>query len=138
MSNTSRCALVTGASSGIGRSTAIALAEADYAVAVAARRREPLDELVAEIESSAGKAVAITADLTKPDDIRRVWTDATEKLGGPIDCLIANAGRGLQGGVTTSDDTQWRQMVELNLTGTMDLMRLAAESMRTGTGVRDI
>ncbi len=139
MSQTSqRRAVVTGASAGIGMATAEALAAAGFAVAVVARREAALDQLVSKISDAGGKAVAVAGDLSDEDAVRRAWQACGDRLQGPVDCLIANAGRGLQGGVTTSDTTQWQQMIDVNLTGTMHLMKLASEAMAEQVGPRDI
>ncbi len=84
-------ALVTGASSGLGRHFATTLAGAGARVAVAARRKDLLDELVGEIEYAGGSAFAVTLDLTDSvsvaDAVAAVETDF-----GPVDILVNNAG----------------------------------------------
>jgi short-subunit dehydrogenase len=82
---------VTGASSGIGRSLAKRIAAAGDAVAVVARRKELLDTLVAEIEQTGGKALAISCDVTDRDAVRDAVRMAEQRLG-PTTTLIANAG----------------------------------------------
>ena len=133
-----RRALVTGASAGIGRATALELSAAGAAVAVSARRAERLDELVAEIESAGGAAFALPADASDNAAVDRLWADATEKLGGPPDLVVVNAGRGLQGGVLSSDESVWEGMFRLNVLGAMHLMKVAAEVLKTADGPRDL
>ncbi|MDH3272800.1 MAG: SDR family NAD(P)-dependent oxidoreductase, partial [Gemmatimonadota bacterium] len=82
-----RVALVTGASSGIGRATALRLASAGASVAVTARRRERLESLVEEIEEAGGRALAIEGDVVSPDDVRRV-VDGTLDRFGTVDILV--------------------------------------------------
>jgi short-subunit dehydrogenase len=82
---------ITGASSGIGRSLARRIAADGDAVAVAARRKELLDDLVREIEQQGGRALAVRCDVTDRDAVREGVRLAEEQLG-PISTLIANAG----------------------------------------------
>jgi NAD(P)-dependent dehydrogenase (short-subunit alcohol dehydrogenase family) len=86
-----RVALVTGASSGLGRQFAKALAENGAAVALVARRAERLNALKGEIEAKGGKAVGIEADVTDPAAMKRAF-DAAEKAFGTVTILINNAG----------------------------------------------
>jgi NADP-dependent 3-hydroxy acid dehydrogenase YdfG len=133
-----RVAFVTGSSAGIGRATALALAEVGMKVVVTARREQRLRELVDEVEAAGGVAYVVPGDMADVDDVARVWHQAAEVAGAVPTCVVANAGRGLQGGVTTSDTTQWASMVQLNLTATLHLMKTAAEAMVELDGPRDI
>ncbi len=133
-----RTALVTGASAGIGRSTALLLAETGARVVVSARRKQRLDELVDEIKSVGGDATAIAADAGETADIDRLWKETRVALDGPPDIVIINAGRGLQGGILSSDESAWQSMVQVNVLGAMHLMRIAADALKDGTGPRDI
>ena len=133
-----RTALVTGASAGIGRATALELAAAGANVVVSARRQERLDELVKEIESSGGRALAFAADASDDGEIDALWKAACDFAGGVPQIVVANAGRGLQGGVLSSDDDVWRSMFELNVLGALHLLRVAGEAMKDGDGPRDV
>nr|WP_216654152.1 SDR family oxidoreductase [Nocardioides sp. zg-DK7169] len=84
-------ALVTGAGSGLGRAFALSLARAGAAVAVCGRRREPLDEVVAEIGAAGGKALAVTLDVRDPAAVVAAVDRAEEVLGG-LDIVVNNAG----------------------------------------------
>jgi sorbose reductase len=84
-------ALVTGASSGIGKQVALAYAQAGAAVAIAARHDEPLREVAAEIAAGGGKAVPITCDVTQPESVAAMLNRVTDELGG-IDIAVCNAG----------------------------------------------
>jgi sorbose reductase len=84
-------ALVTGASSGIGKQVALAYAQAGAAVAIAARHQEPLQELAAEIAAGGGTAVPITCDVTQPEAVATMLNRVDDELGG-IDIAVCNAG----------------------------------------------
>ena len=133
-----RAALVTGASAGIGRAIAVALAEAGMRVVVSARRRERLDALVDEIAAAGGAAHAVAADAADAGELDRLWRAAADWAGGVPSVVVANAGHGLQGGVLSSDESRWEHMFRLNVTATMHLMRLAAGAMAEMQGPRDI
>ena len=110
----SRIALVTGAGSGIGRASAIALAEAGFTVVLAGRRREPLDEAA----TAAGQdAVALTCDVRYPASVAALFAEIDSRFGR-LDVLFNNAGMGAPN-VALEDITieQWMAVVETNLTG---------------------
>jgi len=87
----SRVALVTGASSGLGAGLARRLARSGYAVALAARRAERLEELAAAVRDAGGKALALACDVREQGEVRAA-VDATVRELGPVDLLVANAG----------------------------------------------
>jgi NADP-dependent 3-hydroxy acid dehydrogenase YdfG len=107
-------ALVTGASSGIGEATARALAAYGAAVAVAARRRDRLDALVAAIEAGGGRALAIEADLTDRQQAIGAVERTVSELGR-LDTVINNAGVMLLGPVVGAPMEEWEQSVALNV-----------------------
>lgn len=123
-----RSALVTGASSGIGRAVALDLAARGAAVVVNARREQKLLDLAREIEALGAAAVPVAGDAASPDVIDRMLR-AAESLAGPADLVVANAGRGLGGSVLTSDPEQWEEMIRVNLTALARLVRAAGEQM---------
>jgi sorbose reductase len=84
-------ALVTGASSGIGKQVAMAYAQAGAAVAIAARHREPLQELAAEIVAGGGTAIPIACDVTQPESVSAMLNRVNDEIGG-IDIAVCNAG----------------------------------------------
>src|SRR3954469_2489013 len=86
-----RTALVTGAGSGIGRAIALAFAAEGARVVVAGRRREPLDETVRLIEDRGGKALAVPADVSRPEDTEALVRAAVDTFGG-LDVAVNNAG----------------------------------------------
>ena len=126
-----KTAIVTGASSGIGRSTAMALAGDGASVVVCSRRKDRLVSLVQEITALGGKALAVTADASVPSDIDRLlkqalaWKDGGKKY----DIVVVNAGRGLAGGLLSSDVKQWQELYDLNVLGAAHLMRQAGQYM---------
>lgn len=126
-----KTAIVTGASSGIGYATAIRLAKAGSAVVLQARREEKLQDLASQIKAMGGKALVAAGDATNPSDSDALldktlqWTEA----GAKVDIVVVNAGRGLAGGVLTSDESAWREVFELNVLGAGHLMRIAASKM---------
>ena len=124
-----RTALVTGASSGIGEATAVALAAAGARVAVAARRRERLDALVERIGKAGGEAVAITADVADPDGATRMVDEACERLG-QLDILVNNAGVMYLEPTAEADLKRWRHMLELNVLGLIAASQAALPGMR--------
>jgi NADP-dependent 3-hydroxy acid dehydrogenase YdfG len=107
-------ALVTGASSGIGEATARALAAHGAAVAVAARRRDRLEALVAAIEADGGRALAIEADLTDQQQAIGAVERTVAELGR-LDTVINNAGVMLLGPVVGAPMEEWERSVALNV-----------------------
>jgi NAD(P)-dependent dehydrogenase (short-subunit alcohol dehydrogenase family) len=117
MSSATRVALVTGGGTGIGKSAALALAKNGYSVVITGRRKEPLDNTVAEIEKLGVKALAIVADVGKPGDVDVLFARTREKFGR-LDVLFNNAGMGAPS-VPLEDlpFEKWQQVVDVNLTG---------------------
>ena len=112
-----KTAIVTGAGSGIGRATALALLVEGYSVALAGRRPEALAETVARAGSDAVRSLAIATDVTDPDSVGTLF-EATERAFGRLDLLFNNAGTGAPA-IPLEDLTieQWRRVVDVNLTG---------------------
>ena len=111
-------ALVTGASSGIGEQTAVALAELGASVVVAARRADRLEALVDRIGANGGKALAVAADVTDEGQANSAVDQAVDRFGR-LDTVVANAGVMLLGQIEGADTTEWRRMIELNVLGAM-------------------
>ena len=110
-------ALVTGASSGIGEGVARAFAAAGASVLVNFRSdRESADRIVREIGERGGRAIAVQADVSKPEDCARLFERAVAELGG-IDILAANAGIQRDAAFTDLTLEDWRKVIEVNLTG---------------------
>ncbi len=123
-----KTAIITGASSGMGRATAATLARAGAAVVITARRRERLDELASQIAGLGGKALAVAGDASVQEDIDRLLERALEwnEGGNKYDIVVANAGRGLAGGILDSDASKWEEMYRINVLGAAYLIRRAA------------
>jgi NADP-dependent 3-hydroxy acid dehydrogenase YdfG len=109
-------ALVTGASSGIGAATAAALARQGSAVALAARRKDRLDTLAADIRGAGGTALVLESDITDEPQATAAVERTVAELGR-LDMLINNAGVMLLGPAVGAPLSEWQQMVELNLLG---------------------
>ena len=125
---TGRRALVTGGGGGIGRGLARALVDAGASVAVLGRS-ESADEAAAELGG-----IAVRADLTDRDDLRRGFAEALERLGG-IDILVNSHGIGRASDAVDHDLADWDEVIEVNLTATFELCQLAGRLMvERGTG----
>ena len=116
MSLEGKVAAITGASSGIGEATALALSKAGAAVALGARRADRIEALAKRIETGGGKALALPMDITVEDEARG-FVEATHKQLGRLDILVNNAGVMLLGLVQGADTNDWRRMVEVNILG---------------------
>src|SRR3954462_11863064 len=109
-----RIAAVTGASSGIGQATALALAGAGASVTLAARRQDRLEELAERITSEGGRALPIECDESDQDQARAFIERAHQELGG-LSILVNNAGVMLFGRVERADNAEWRRMIDVNV-----------------------
>jgi NADP-dependent 3-hydroxy acid dehydrogenase YdfG len=109
-------ALVTGASSGIGEATALALAEQGAAVALVARRKERLDALAERIHGSGGTALVLESDITGQAAAQQAVEQTVAQLGR-LDILVNNAGVMLLGPMEHAPVEEWQRMVELNVLG---------------------
>lgn len=130
---TGKVALVTGASSGIGEATALALAAAGAQVAVAARRTDRLNALIKRITDAGGQAIAIPADVADETQVRTMVHTAYERWGR-LDILVNNAGVMLLGPIEGAQTEDWRRMVNINLLGLMYATHAALPLMREQGG----
>jgi clavulanate-9-aldehyde reducatase len=128
-----KVAAITGASSGIGEATAVALANEGAAVALGARRKDRLDEIARAIESDGGRAVALEADIGDEEQARGFVRGAAEELGR-LDVLVNNAGVMLLGPVEGVDTEQWRRMVDVNVLGLLYCTQEAVPLIRDSGG----
>lgn len=121
-----RVALVTGASSGLGRRFAVVLAREGAKVVVAARRKERLDDLVNEI--GADRAMAVGCDVTKEENVIALY-DAAEKRFGLVDTVINNAGVTHSDNALTQSVDEFRKIMDLNVTAVWIVAREAARRL---------
>ena len=119
-------ALVTGASSGLGRHFALVLARAGARVAVVARRTDRLQELQREIEAMGGTAAAVAMDVTDPNSVKAGFAAAEAALG-PASILVNNAGVTDPAFIVRMSEAQWRGVMDVNLDG---VFRVAQEGAR--------
>ncbi|UFR04604.1 glucose 1-dehydrogenase [Streptomyces sp. Go40/10] len=128
---TGRTALVTGAGSGIGRAVALALAAEGARVVVAGRRQEPLAETVRLIEEQGGKALAVSADVSRAADAEALVRAAVEHFGS-LDVAVNNAGV-FRGGRPLADlpEEDWHEQLAINVTGVHLALQAQIRQMRT-------
>ncbi len=129
-----RVALVTGGSSGIGRATALCLAEAGAQVAILGRDRQEVEQVAREITHRGGSCLALTADVSSADEMSRqmqVLLDTWDRL----DIVVANAGiNGVWAPIDELSPEDWRQTIDINLTGTFLTIKFAAPALRKRGG----
>jgi NAD(P)-dependent dehydrogenase (short-subunit alcohol dehydrogenase family) len=113
---TTRVAVVTGGGTGIGRASALALGRAGYSVVIAGRRPGPLEQTVSDGAAEGSRLVAVTADVSDPDQVQKLFDQARAEFGR-LDLLFNNAGRGLPP-VPLEDVpfADWQSVVGVNLT----------------------
>lgn len=128
-----KIAIVTGAGSGIGRATALALVRDGYSVVLAGRRREALEQSIAAAGPDGKRLMAIPADVSDPASVRGLF-DAARETFGRLDLLFNNAGTGAPA-VPLEDLTveQWRRVVDVNLTGVFLCTQAAFRGMKDQT-----
>lgn len=117
---TGKVAAITGASSGIGEATALALSRAGAAVSLAARPEDRITDLRSRIEAGGGRALAVATDVGRE--------------GEALDILVNNAGLMLLGAVEGADTEEWRRMIDVNLLGLLYCTHAALPLMREAGG----
>jgi NAD(P)-dependent dehydrogenase (short-subunit alcohol dehydrogenase family) len=127
-------ALVTGASSGIGRAVALQLAAEGMDVAVTARRGDLLEEVAAAIRGHGARAAALPADVTVPGAAEQTVAAACRQLDG-LDVLVNSAGGSSSGGVLEVADEDWEQHIQLKLLGTVRFSRACLAVLTRPGGV---
>lgn len=125
--------LITGASSGIGRAVAEALAAEGAAVAITARRAGVLEDVARGIAARGGRALPLPGDAAEEADVAAA-VEAAACWGGGLDAVVANAALGLVGGVEHFAPEDWRRMMALNLGGPFLLARAAIPHLRARGG----
>jgi NAD(P)-dependent dehydrogenase (short-subunit alcohol dehydrogenase family) len=123
-----RTALVTGASSGLGKRFAEVLAREGANVVVAARRKDRLDTLVQDITAAGGEALAVECDVTNEASVIAAY-DAAEKLFGLVDTVVNNAGMTHSDNALTQSVDEFRRIMDLNVTSVWMVAREAARRL---------
>ena len=116
MASNGKVALVTGGGSGIGKASALALAEEGFAVVVAGRRPEPLQAVVGEIESKQSRALGVPTDVGNPEAVRSLFAK-TKQTFGRLDVLFNNAGFGAAGPIEELPYERWKGVIDSILNG---------------------
>ena len=117
MTSSPKVAVVTGAGTGIGKAVAVAFLKNGYRVVLAGRRREPLEQAIAEAAAASGAALAVPTDVSDPESVGALFA-RTRQTYGRLDVLFNNAGVGAPP-INLEDLTfeQWKNVVDINLTG---------------------
>jgi NAD(P)-dependent dehydrogenase (short-subunit alcohol dehydrogenase family) len=133
MSSNGKVAIVTGAGSGIGKASALALLADGYSVALAGRRVDALEQAVKAAGSAAPRALAVPTDVSDPSSVRALFAQTKEKFGR-LDVLFNNAGQNAPG-IPLEELTfeQWKSVVDANLTGAFLCTQEAFKLMKTQT-----
>jgi NADP-dependent 3-hydroxy acid dehydrogenase YdfG len=126
-------AMVTGASSGIGRAIALKLAQEGYRLALGARRLERLEELATELQALGAEVLIQAVDLRQESDILAFFQAIRQRWGG-VDVLINNAGLGHKQSLLDGDTEAWRDMLEVNVLALCICTREATRDMRQRGG----
>ncbi|MCC7369344.1 MAG: SDR family NAD(P)-dependent oxidoreductase [Chloroflexi bacterium] len=124
-----RVAVITGAGTGIGRSTAILLAKEGAAVVVAARTTSDLDSVVQEITAAGGKALAITTDVSVEEQAEALIAKTLEAFGR-VDILVNNAGTNVRAPIDQVKTADWNTIIGSNLNGTFFCTRAVVGPMK--------
>ncbi|MFN8439388.1 MAG: SDR family oxidoreductase [Caldilineaceae bacterium] len=133
MNTPTKVALITGAGTGIGKASALALAKEGYAVVLAGRRPEPLDAVAAEIGSLGAQALAVPTDVGNAASVKALFAKAMDKFGR-LDLLFNNAGMGAPGILFEElSFEQWQTVIDVNLTGSFLCTQEAFKIMKSQT-----
>jgi NAD(P)-dependent dehydrogenase (short-subunit alcohol dehydrogenase family) len=129
-----RVALVTGASSGIGRAAALRLAQAGARVAVLARSEDELQEVVGEIETHGVEGLSVPADVSSSEQVQRAVRQVADRWGR-LDVVFANAGtNGVWAPIEELQPEEWNKTLAINLTGTFLTIKYAAPLLKRQGG----
>jgi 3-oxoacyl-[acyl-carrier protein] reductase len=133
-----KVAVVTGAGRGIGKAIALAYAEAGVAVCCAARTTAEIEQTAAAIQAQGGRALAVTTDVTQPNQVASMVEQTAVEFGG-IDLLVVNAGSfGTRQTIAESAPEQWRTPIEVNLFGAYYCVRAAIPYLQAREGAKII
>ncbi len=123
-----KVALVTGASSGLGRHFALELAGAGAKLVLAARRTDALEDLAETIRGDGGRALPVPLDVTDPDSVAAAFRQIETELGA-LDCVINNAGIAIAEKALDTSEESWARVLETNLTGVFRVAQASARVM---------
>ena len=124
-----RTALVTGASSGLGRHFAAVLSKAGADVVVAARRMDRLEELAEEITKAGGRALPVEMDVTSEESVSGAFAEIKEALGRPCDIIISNSGMSRDTWFREQSEEDWNAVIDTNLSGVWRVGKHASNEM---------
>jgi NAD(P)-dependent dehydrogenase (short-subunit alcohol dehydrogenase family) len=124
-----KVAIVTGAGSGVGKATALALLNAGWSVSLAGRRQDALEQTIAEAGNAGGRALAVPTDVGDPEAVRALFAQTKEAFGR-LDLLFNNAGTGARALLEDLTDEQWQTVVATNLNGPFYCTREAFKIMK--------
>jgi len=129
MTASNKVAVVTGAGTGIGKAVAVALLRHGWKVALAGRRREPLEQAIRDAGGDAASALAVPTDVADPASVQALFT-ATKQRFGRVDLLFNNAGISVGGPFEDLTFEQWKSVVDINLTGSFLCAQAAFRQMK--------
>ena len=132
-----KVAVITGASSGLGAAFAAGLADAGADIAICARRAEKLADTKRAVEALGRRCVAVTADVSVPEDCTRVVEETVSALG-KVDVLVNNAGLGTAVPATRETPEQFRQVIDVNLNGSYWMAQACGRVMQPGSSIVNI
>jgi len=132
-----KVAVITGASSGLGAAFATGLAGAGADIAICARRAERLEQTKRDVEALGRRCVAVTADVSVPEDCTRVVEETVSALG-KVDVLVNNAGLGTAAPATRETPEQFRRVIDVNLNGSYWMAQACGRVMRPGSSIVNI
>jgi NAD(P)-dependent dehydrogenase (short-subunit alcohol dehydrogenase family) len=133
-----RCAVVTGAGTGIGRAVALRLAAEGARVAVTGRRRPPLETTAVQIREQGGEAIVVPFDVTDDQAVARSFAGIVEQFGGRLHCLVNNAGAGGPNACSEDGEDRWSLIIATNLDGMFYCTRAALPAMAAGSSVINV
>ncbi len=129
-----KVAFITGGGSGIGAATAKLLAQQGAKVVISGRTKEELDKVVEEVEGAGGEALAVTADISKVNDVKNAYAQIIETYGR-LDIVFANAGvNGTWAPIDELEPDEFRKTVDINLNGTFFTLKYAVPHLRERGG----
>jgi NAD(P)-dependent dehydrogenase (short-subunit alcohol dehydrogenase family) len=125
-----KTALITGASKGLGKAMAVALAEAGASIALVSRDASKLNDVAAQIRNNGGRAEVFVADVSDEAQVARVRDEFTAKFGGKLHILINNAGINIRKPVTDFTLAEWNSVMNTNVTSVFLLCRAFLPMMK--------